>query len=162
MPGQATGKDFRSPPEESRAATGNLAQSDRNPSSGEPTRTDKNRESRAREADGPDGSASPDEPDDQADNELVNAHWRARQDDIAKAFERNQLNWLRACIPHADDGEMLILAVPDRWFGEQIDQRVGRSSLERVVGRRIKFLPTAYAKGARQRRLGKAAQADDG
>jgi hypothetical protein len=151
------GQNVRPAPDKSCHNPGHLEPEPRTPVSAEPIGTDKNRETRAREADRPKGSASHEtEQVENSDAQTpINAHWNARQADLAKALSLRDLHWLMDAIPHEDDGATLVLAVPSRWFGEQIDARVGHERLQRIVERTIKFLPKEYAAARRHERLNK-------
>lgn len=141
------------PPDNGGQAIGQMEPSQVTPESYKPETYDKNLETRAREADRPDGSASRDASEEKPTP--ANAHFRERMPQL-EAYFRSELaqfrHWMLDCTPDSDDGKTIVFAVPGSFFTDQIRRRYGRG-LQTVLEREIEFVVTDWAGAKRAKRV---------
>lgn len=88
----------------------------------------------------------------------ANAHWKAMYPVLLKAVgnEPSFPNWMRDLIPHADDGETLVLAAPDEWTADNVATRF-KAVIERELNRKVILEVHGYATARRNERWSKRA-----
>ncbi len=129
------------PPEKSSKPTGKIVQAHRKPTAGEPERTRKQPCASGRTYD-PDRVARRSAPcadggeDGGVAEASVNAVWKEREEAIRARIGNVQFNcWFCDAIPHADEDGVFILAVPSRFYADNINNRYSRS-LAGILGRK--------------------------
>ena len=74
----------------------------------------------------------------------IDSHWYAKEEELVRVFGRDFRLWLRELVPHADDGQRLVLAAPSGFVRDHVT-RDYLDKLRKVLDRRIDIIVTRYA-----------------